>query len=148
MYKGVIIMIILTIENVPGKEIKEVKGLVKGSTVRCKNIGRDITASFKNLVGGEMSGYNDMLTEARQIAIGRMVDEAEAMGANAIIGMKLMSSAIAAGAAEMVAYGTAVVVEYKGVIYFEYNIDDYIIRWVLDTYSYRINSNDNMGYSK
>lgn len=111
MYKGVIIMIILTIENVPGKEIKEVKGLVKGSTVRCKNIGRDITASFKNLVGGEMSGYNDMLTEARQIAIGRMVDEAEAMGANAIIGMKLMSSAVAAGAAEMVAYGTAVVVE-------------------------------------
>ena len=109
MYKGVIIMIILTIENVPGKEIKEVKGLVKGSTVRCKNIGRDITASFKNIVGGEMSGYNDMLTEARQIAIGRMVDEAEAMGANAIIGMKLMSSAIAA--AEMVAYGTAVVVE-------------------------------------
>ena len=96
-------MIILTIENVPGKEIKEVKGLVKGSTVRCKNIGRDIT--------GEMSGYNDMLTEARQIAIGRMVDEAEAMGANAIIGMKLMSSAVAAGAAEMVAYGTAVVVE-------------------------------------
>ena len=111
MYKGVIIMIILTIENVPGKEIKEVKGLVKGSTVRCKNIGRDITASFKNLVGGEMSGYNDMLTEARQIAIGRMVDEAEAMGANAIIGMKLMSSAVAAGAAEMVAYGTAVVEE-------------------------------------
>ena len=111
MYKGVMIMIILTIENVPGKEIKEVKGLVKGSTVRCKNIGRDITASFKNLVGGEMSGYNDMLTEARQIAIGRMVDEAKAMGANAIIGMKLMSSAIAAGAAEMVAYGTAVVVE-------------------------------------
>ena len=111
MYKGVMIMIILTIENVPGKEIKEVKGLVKGSTVRCKNIGRDITASFKNLVGGEMSGYNDMLTEARQIAIERMVDEAEAMGANAIIGMKLMSSAIAAGAAEMVAYGTAVVVE-------------------------------------
>ena len=111
MYKGVMIMIILKIENVPGKEIKEVKGLVKGSTVRCKNIGRDITASFKNLVGGEMSGYNDMLTEARQIAIGRMVDEAEAMGANAIIGMKLMSSAIAAGAAEMVAYGTAVVVE-------------------------------------
>ena len=111
MYKGVMIMIILTIENVPGKEIKEVKGLVKGSTVRCKNIGRDITASFKNLVGGEMSGYNDMLTEARQIAIGRMVDEAEAIGANAIIGMKLMSSAVAAGAAEMVAYGTAVVVE-------------------------------------
>lgn len=104
-------MIILTIENVPGKEIKEIKGLVKGSTVRCKNIGKDIGASFKNLVGGEMTGYNDMLTEARQIAIGRMVDEAQAMGANAIIGMRLMSSAVAAGAAEMVAYGTAVVIE-------------------------------------
>lgn len=104
-------MLILTIENVPGKEIVEIKGLVKGSTVRCKNIGKDIGASFKNLVGGEMKGYNEMLTEARQIAIGRMVDEAEAMGANAIIGMKLMSSAVVAGAAEMVAYGTAVVIK-------------------------------------
>ena len=104
-------MIILTIDTVPGKNIVEVKGLVKGSTVRCKNVGRDNAASFKNLVGGEMTGYNEMLTEARQIAIGRMVDEATAMGANAIIGLRLMSSAIAAGAAEMVAYGTAVVVE-------------------------------------
>ena len=103
-------MIILTTDTVPGKEIVELKGLVKGSTIRCKNIGRDITASFKNLVGGEMTGYNDMLIEARQIAIGRMVDEAEAMGANAIIGMRLMSSSVAAGAAEMVAYGTAVVI--------------------------------------
>lgn len=104
-------MIILTTDTVPGKEIVELKGLVKGSTIRCKNIGRDITASFKNLVGGEMTGYNDMLIEARQIAIGRMVDEAEAMGANAIIGMRLMSSAVAAGAAEMVAYGPAVVIK-------------------------------------
>lgn len=63
-----------SILNKKGNEIKEVKGLVKGSTVRCKNIGRDITASFKNLVGGEMSGYNDMLTEAREIAIGRIVE--------------------------------------------------------------------------
>lgn len=104
-------MLILTIDNVPGKEIKEVKGLVKGSTVRCKNIGRDITSSFKNLVGGEMNSYNEMLIEARKIAIGRMVDEATELGANAIIGMKLASSAVAAGAAEMVAYGTAVVIE-------------------------------------
>lgn len=103
-------MIILTTEYVPGKEIIELKGLVKGSTVRCKNIGRDITSSFKNLVGGEMESYNEMLTEARQIAIGRMVDEANAMGANAIVGMRLMSSAVAAGAAEIVAYGTAVVI--------------------------------------
>lgn len=104
-------MLILTIETVPGKEILEIKGLVKGSTVRCKNIGRDIGASFKNLVGGEMTGYNDMLVEARQIAIGRMVDDATAQGANAIIGMRIMSSSVAAGAAEMVAYGTAVVIE-------------------------------------
>ena len=93
-------MIILTIDSVPGKEIKEVKGLVKGSTVRCKNIGRDI-----------MAGYNEMLTEARKIAIGRMIDEATSIGANAVVGMRLTSSAIAQGAAEMVAYGTAVVIE-------------------------------------
>lgn len=104
-------MLVLTIDNVPGKQIKEVKGLVKGSTVRCKNVGKDIMACFKNLVGGEMGAYNDMLIEARQIAIGRMVDEAQSLGANAIIGMRLASSAIAAGAAEIVAYGTAVVIE-------------------------------------
>lgn len=104
-------MIILTINDVPGKNITDVKGLVKGSTVRSKHIGKDITASFKNIVGGELTGYNEMLDEARQIAIGRMVEEAEAKGANAIIGMRLVSSAVAAGAAEMVAYGTAVVIE-------------------------------------
>ncbi|MDO4927006.1 MAG: heavy metal-binding domain-containing protein [Turicibacter sp.] len=94
----------------PAKEIIEVKGLVKGSTVRSKNIGRDIGASFKNLVGGELIGYNEMLTEARQIAIGRMVEDAKAQGANAIVGLRLMSSSVMAGAAEMVAYGTAVVI--------------------------------------
>lgn len=104
-------MLILTTESIPGKGIKEVKGLVKGSTIRCKNIGRDFASSFKNLVGGEMKSYNDMLIEARQIAIERMVNEAESLGANAIIGMRLMSSSVTAGAAEMVAYGTAVVCE-------------------------------------
>ncbi|UXZ08690.1 heavy metal-binding domain-containing protein [Clostridium perfringens] len=104
-------MLVLTTETIPGKGIKEVKGLVKGSTVRCKNIGKDITASFKNLVGGEMTSYTEMLTEARQIAIGRMVDEAESLGANAIIGMRLVSSSLTAGVAEMVAYGTAVIYE-------------------------------------
>ena len=104
-------MLVLTTETIPGKGIQEVKGLVKGSTVRCKNIGKDITASFKNLVGGEMTSYTEMLTEARQIAIGRMVDEAESLGANAIIGMRLVSSSLTAGAAEMVAYGTAVIYE-------------------------------------
>ena len=103
-------MIIVTTDNIPGKEILEVKGLTKGSTVRSKNIGKDIGASFKTIVGGELNGYNEMLIEARQIAIGRMVDEATQMGANAIVGMRLASSSVMAGAAEMVAYGTAVVI--------------------------------------
>ncbi|PWW96806.1 hypothetical protein CYK73_15995, partial [Clostridium perfringens] len=77
-------MIILTIDNIPGKEIKEVKGLVKGSTIRCKHIGKDIGSSLKNLVGGEMVGYNEMLIEARKIAIERMIIDAEQLGANAI----------------------------------------------------------------
>ncbi|MEE0880239.1 MAG: heavy metal-binding domain-containing protein [Turicibacter sp.] len=103
-------MLIVTTESIPGKEIIDVKGLVKGSTVRSKNIGKDIGSSFKNLVGGELNSYNEMLTEARQIAIGRMVEDAKAQGANAIVGMRLMSSSVMAGAAEMVAYGTAVVI--------------------------------------
>lgn len=104
-------MLILTIENIPGRQITEIKGLVKGSTIRSKHIGKDIASSFKTIVGGELTSYNEMLTEARQIAIGRMVDEAESIGANAIIGVRITSSAVAAGAAEMVAYGTAVVIE-------------------------------------
>ena len=104
-------MLIVTTDSISGKEIIEVKGLVRGSTVRSKNIGKDIGASFKNLVGGELTGYNEMLTEARQIAIGRMVEDEEAQGANAIVGMRLMSSSVMAGAAEMVAYGTAVVIK-------------------------------------
>ncbi|HAT4296618.1 YbjQ family protein [Clostridium perfringens] len=103
-------MIILTIDNVPGKEIKEVKGLVKGSTIRCKHIGKDIGSSLKNLIGGEMVVYNEMLIEARKIAIERMIIDAEQLGANAIIGMRLMSSSVSTGAAEMVAYGTAVLI--------------------------------------
>lgn len=104
-------MLMVTTDSVPGKQIIEVKGLVKGSTVRSKHIGKDISASFKTIVGGELNGYNEMLIEARQIAIGRMVDEAKSLEANAIVGLRLMSSSVMAGAAEMVAYGTAVVVK-------------------------------------
>ena len=104
-------MLIVTTDSIPGKEIVEVKGLVKGSTVRSKHIGKDISASLKTIVGGELNGYNEMLIEARQIAVGRMADEAQSIGANAIVGVRLMSSAVMAGAAEMVAYGTAVVVK-------------------------------------
>lgn len=104
-------MLIVTTDSIPGKEIVEVKGLVKGSTVRSKHIGKDISASLKTIVGGELNGYNEMLIEACQIAFGRMADEAQSIGANAIVGVRLMSSAVMAGAAEMVAYGTAVVVK-------------------------------------
>ena len=101
-------MLMVTTDSVPGKQIIEVKGLVKGSTVRSKHIGKDISASFKTIVGGELNGYNEMLIEARQIAIGRMVEDAKVQGANAIVGLRLMSSSVMAGAAEVMAYGTAV----------------------------------------
>ena len=104
-------MQILTIENVPGKKIVEVVGLVKGSTIRAKHIGKDIGASFKQLVGGELKGYDEMLEEARKVAIGRMVEDAQNKGANAIIGFRLTSATVMQGAAEMLAYGTAVVIE-------------------------------------
>ena len=91
-------MIIVTTENISGKEIKEVYGFVSGSTVRTKNIGKDIGAGFKTLVGGEIKAYQEMMEEARKIAIERMVEKAEEMGANAIIGMKIGTSAIMQGA--------------------------------------------------
>ncbi|MBC6003479.1 MAG: heavy metal-binding domain-containing protein [Paeniclostridium sordellii] len=104
-------MLVLTTENIPGKKITEVIGLVKGSTVRAKHIGKDIGASFKQLVGGELTGYDEMLEEARKISIERMVEEAKNKGANAIIGFRLTSAAVMQGAAEMLAYGTAVIIE-------------------------------------
>ncbi|SCI16178.1 MULTISPECIES: YbjQ family protein [unclassified Romboutsia] len=104
-------MLVVTTDLIPGKEIKEVLGFVSDSTVRSKNIGKDIGASFKTLVGGEIVSYNEMMTEARQIAIGRMVEKAEQMGANAIVGMRLGSSAVMQGASEVIAYGTAVIIE-------------------------------------
>ena len=104
-------MLVVTTDSIPGKEIIEVKGLMKGSTVRSKHIGKDIGASLKTIVGGELNGYNEMLIEARQIALGRMVEDAQNLEANAVVGVRLMSSAVMAGAAEMVAYDTAVVVK-------------------------------------
>lgn len=104
-------MLVVTTDSIPGKEIIEVKGLVKGSTERSKHIGKDIGASLKTIVGGELNGYNEMLIEARQIALGRMVEDAQNLEANAVVGVRLMSSAVMARAAEMVAYDTAVVVK-------------------------------------
>ena len=103
-------MLLLNIEYVPGREI-EALGMVRGTVVQSKHIGKDFMASMKTLVGGELTGYTEMLVEARQIATKRMVDEAMAMGADAIINVQYGSSAIMQGAAEVIAYGTAV--KYK-----------------------------------
>ena len=100
-------MKLVSIESYPGKEI-EVLGLVKGTIVQTKNLGRDFMAGMKTLVGGEIVGYTEMLNEARQIATKRMVGEAETLGADAIIGVRYGSSQVMQGAAEVVAYGTAV----------------------------------------
>ena len=100
-------MKLLNIDYIPGAEI-EALGLVKGTVVESKNIGKDFMAGMKTIVGGELKGYTDMLVTARQMATKRMVDEAEAMGADAIIGVRYGSSATMQGAAEIVAYGTAV----------------------------------------
>ncbi len=102
-------MIIVNTENVPGYTIREVKGLVSGNTIRAKHIGRDIGAGLKNLVGGELTGYTELLSESRQEALNRMVADAEGRGANAIVNVRFTTSAIAGGAAELYAYGTAVV---------------------------------------
>lgn len=100
-------MKLVSIDCIPGKEI-EALGIAKGTVVQSKNIGRDFMAGMKTLVGGEIVGYTEMLNEARQIATKRMVDEAAALGADAIVGVRYSSSAVMQGAAEVVAYGTAV----------------------------------------
>ena len=100
-------MLQLNIDYVPGKEVEPL-GLVKGTVVQSKNVGKDFMAGMKTLVGGEITGYTEMLTEARQIATKRMVDEATALGADAVINVRFGSSAVMQGAAEVIAYGTAV----------------------------------------
>jgi len=100
-------MILVNTDYITGKEL-EMLGLVKGSTIQSKNIGRDITQGFKTLVGGELKSYNDMMNSARALATKRMVEEAEAMKADAIVNIRYASAAVMAGAAEVMAYGTAV----------------------------------------
>ena len=104
-------MLLSNLEHVPGCRIGRHLGLVSGNTIRAKHVGRDIMAGLKNIVGGEIKGYTELLSEARNEAIQRMVAEAERLGANAIINVRLSTSAVMAGAAELFAYGTAVVVE-------------------------------------
>ena len=104
-------MIISTTENIPGHNVKKFFGVVSGSTVRAKHIGRDIMAGLKNLIGGELKGYTELLQESRDDALARMVQEAESLGANAVVNVRFSTSSIAQGAAELFAYGTAVQVD-------------------------------------
>lgn len=104
-------MILSTTDKIPGMKVKEILGLVMGNTIKARHIGRDIAAAFKNMIGGEIMGYTEMLTEARNEAIKRMIDEAEKLNADAIVGIRLATSQIMSGAAEMLAYGTAVKLE-------------------------------------
>jgi len=104
-------VILSNTEIVPGKQITAFFGVVSGSTVRAKHIGKDILAGFKNIVGGELKAYTELISEARNEAIARMVKEAESLGANAVVNVRFSTCSVAQGAAELFAYGTAVTVE-------------------------------------
>jgi uncharacterized protein YbjQ (UPF0145 family) len=104
-------MMVTNIELIPGQRISKHLGMVQGNTVRAKHVGRDIMANFKNLFGGELKGYTELLQEARDEAVSRMKQQATAIGANAVINVRFSTSSITAGAAELFAYGTAVVIE-------------------------------------
>ncbi|MCV6615529.1 MAG: YbjQ family protein [Cellvibrionaceae bacterium] len=104
-------MIISNIETIPNKAIREHLGMVQGNTVRAKHMGKDILAGLKNIVGGELSAYTELLNEARQEATDRMIVQAQSMGANAVINVRFSTSSISSGAAELFVYGTAVKVD-------------------------------------
>ena len=104
-------MILTNIEEVPGRKILEHYGLVQGNTIRAKHVGKDILAGIKNIFGGELAAYTELLSESRKEATNRMIQQAEAMGANAIINVRYSTSSVAQGAAELYAYGTAVRIE-------------------------------------
>ena len=104
-------MIVTNTENIPGKKVVRIVGVVKGNTVRARHIGRDILAVFKNIVGGEIEEYTKLIAEAREQSLDRMTDEAESLGANAGVNVRFTTSYIMQNASEILAYGTAVVVE-------------------------------------
>lgn len=104
-------MIVSNIETVPGRRIVQHLGLVQGNTIRAKHVGRDIMAGFKNLIGGEIKSYTSLLTQARQEALQRMIDQAQELGANAVVNVRFSTSSVMQGAAELLAYGTAILVE-------------------------------------
>mgnify|MGYP001439899602 FL=1 len=104
-------MLLSNIDVIPGKNIVQHIGLVQGSTVRAKHVGKDILAGLRNIVGGELSAYTELLQESRQSATDRMITQAQDLGANAIINIRFSTAAIAAGASEILAYGTAVIID-------------------------------------
>jgi uncharacterized protein YbjQ (UPF0145 family) len=106
-------MILSTVNEVAGKEVVEVLGLVRGNTIRARHVGKDIMAGFKNIVGGEITDYTKMLAESREQALDRMITDAKSLGADAIIGIRFTTSSVMQGAAELLAYGTAVRVREK-----------------------------------
>lgn len=104
-------MIVVTTPDIPGKKITKVLGLVRGNTIRARHIGRDISAMFKNIVGGEVSDYTKMMSEAREQAIDRLIEDAELLGANAVVAVRFSTTSMMQGAAELMIYGTAVIIE-------------------------------------
>lgn len=104
-------MIVTNVESIPGRQIVEHYGLVQGSTIRAKHVGRDFMAGLKNIVGGELKGYTELLVESRTQAMDRMLAQAKQLGANAVINVRFATASVAQGAAEILAYGTAVRVE-------------------------------------
>jgi len=101
-------MIITNTEEVPNRKVSQILGMVRGNTVRARNVGRDITQAFRNIAGGELKAYTELLAEAREEALNRMIAEAEKLNADAVINVRFTTSAITAGGAEIMAYGTAV----------------------------------------
>ena len=107
-------MIVVTTPDVPGSHVVQTLGLVRGSTIRARHLGKDIMAMLRNVAGGEIREYTKMLAEAREQAVDRMVDEARAMGADAVVGVRFQTSMVMSGAAEMLSYGTGVKLEPEG----------------------------------
>ncbi len=104
-------MIVATTDSIPGKNIVETLGMVRGNTVRARPMGKDVTAGFRSIVGGEVNEYTKLLAEAREQSVQRMIEGAEALGGNAVVGTRFITAGIMGGAAEIVAYGTAVKIE-------------------------------------
>ena len=104
-------MIVVNTETVPGRRVTSILGLVQGNTVRAKHVGRDIAAGLKNIVGGELKGYSELLTESRRQALERMLAQAKELGANAVVNVRFSTSAVTSGAAELYCYGTAAILE-------------------------------------